>query len=501
MNISLDLLRKIQKITLFLLIITAPFKSIAYIYNFPVPRSDISNFFYVFAILLLVYEYFKFGLKVDAKAKFLLTFYTGWQLFCLIYGLLKYEFNHLLTVGQLPMVELLLNKMAAYGIYFDGLLAVKLWVLLKYSIVILFVNNTAFILCFYVYHLYGHDFSQAFQDIRKVLIYLLIIMGSYSFVELLWLKFNLTEARRFLEFVNPYLYEVERFHGWYPPLLWENQLRSILSEPSFLGTAAAFILPMLWSLLFEKFYEKIGAFIVFYFTLMLAATNARTAIVLTLGQILLLTIFVLYRRQNMFLKRFLVILGISLLAFYCNLIDFKSTDNSSASNYWESNVSSVVSTNARSNEGRFANLISNIITIKENPFTGVGAGLKEAYIDRNLPEFAYNNYEVRNWSRYIRSEGVLRIGYPAFNKYVDVTVQNGVLGLLLYLSVPLYLFYSLYKNWSLAKNDHRTILLIICSLGLFAAQLSNDSFLNYNGITWGLLFCKLAELKKAQEQA
>ena len=126
---------------------------------------------------------------------------------------------------------------------------------------------------------------------------------------------------------------------------------------------------------------------------------------------------------------------------------------------------------------------------------GIGTGLKDAYIDRNLPEFAYNNYEVRNWSRYMRNEGVLRMGYPPLNKYADVAVQNGLVGLLLYLSVPGYLVLQLIGRYKCVLTDYRAVMLVIAMSGLLAAQLSNSAFVICNGIIWGLLYCKLEEIK------
>ena len=127
---------------------------------------------------------------------------------------------------------------------------------------------------------------------------------------------------------------------------------------------------------------------------------------------------------------------------------------------------------------------------------GVGIGLKDAYIDRNLPEFAYNNYEVRNWSRYLRNEGVFKSGgYPALNKYADVAVQNGLIGLLLYLSVVGYIVGQLVKYHKFILSDCRAIMLVISMLGLLAAGISNAGFTVCNGIVWGLLYCKLEDIK------
>ena len=189
-------------------------------------------------------------------------------------------------------------------------------------------------------------------------------------------------------------------------------------------------------MVFDGKNKFVSGVLIFYFTLMIAATNARTAVVLVIAEILLLSIFAVI--QKSLLKKFLIILLVSSLAFTANLVDYRqllnygSIDGISAEKYLERNVGSITESNARSNSARLANLIANLETIKQYPVFGVGTGLKDAYIDRNLPEFSYTNYEVRNWSRYMHNEGVLKAGFPPLNKFADIAVQNGLIGLILY---------------------------------------------------------------------
>ena len=159
-----------------------------------------------------------------------------------------------------------MNKIADYGIVIQELTAIKCWLFLRFSKNILLLNNIVFLLCFYIWNLYKDDFTSAFNDVRRAVICLVILMGAYSFIELLWLKFNLPFARAFLETVNPFLYDVVTLNGWWPPLLWETQLRSISREPSFFGIISVMCLPFVWSYLFKKEIKKIVLFGVLYFT-------------------------------------------------------------------------------------------------------------------------------------------------------------------------------------------------------------------------------------------
>ena len=181
-------------------------------------------------------------------------------------------------------------------------------------------------------------------------------------------------------------------------------------------------------------------------------------------------------------------------------MDFKNfyknsnTVTTNATKYIENNVTSLTKTDVRSNNARLANLVANINVIKQYPVMGVGTGLKDAYIDANLPEFSYSNGEVRNWSRYMRNEGVLKSGYPALNMFAYVAVQNGLVGLFMYLLIPFYIIYYVLRNFGKCLNDYKTIMLLISMGGLLAVQLSNSVFLVSNGIIWGLLFTSVKRL-------
>ena len=412
-----------------------------------------------------------------------------------------YEYNELLTLNQIPRLEVILNKMASYGVVIPELTAIKCWLLLRFSKNILLLNNIVFLLCFYIWNLYKDDFTSAFNDVRKAVVCLVILMGAYSFVELLWLKLNLQDAKDVLVNINPYLYDPVSSHGWWPPLLWKNQLRSITHEPSFFGILSIMCLPILWSLLFEKKYKYFVVVAIFYFSLMICATNARTAIIVAIGELFLLLTFCVFARKYEWLKNVGIILFAFGVAFTFNLINFKGLVTSedvkvnSASNYVKSNIVSVVNTKSRSNNARFGNLVANLNVIAKHPIIGVGTGLKDMYIDRNLPEFAKNNAEIKLWSRCMREKGVLKSGYPALNKYADIAVQNGLVGLLLYLSVPGYLILQLIGRYKYVLTDYRVVMLVIAMSGLLAAQLSNSAFVICNGIIWGLLYCKLEEIK------
>ena len=502
---TIETLHKWQRIMLFGLIITLPLTTIPKVAQIPGLGSSLSDYFFVAGLVFIVYEFIKYKFVIDKKIKYFFVIYFLWQMICLIHGLYIYQFNELLTLNQIPTLKVILNKLNSLGIVIDELLAIKCWLFMRFTKNIILLNNEVFLLVFYIYHLYRNNFNKGFCDIRKVILCLILIMGLYSSVELLWLKLSLKSTAEMLIAINPLLYDPIQLNGWWPPLLWNNQLRSICQEPSFFGIISILSLPILWSYVFEAKKRKWIYFLIFYFSFMIFATNARTAIVVTGGEMFLLFISCFIVRKRLYVKKAISILLIAFLAFSANLIDYRSILNISNEDssylmniegYMESNVASLANKDARSNSARLANLVANLNTIVEYPIFGVGTGLKDAYLDKNLPDFAYDNNEVmNNWHRYMVEKGVLKSGYPTLNKYADVAVQNGIIGLLMYLSVVIYLLYNMFRYRKLLLQDYRIICLIISMIGLLMAQISNAALVNCSGIVWGLLYCVIENLE------
>lgn len=294
---SFELLKKLQKIMLFMIIICLPLNNLPKAFTLPGLGGTLSNYFVLAAILLLLYEYFKFKFDVNKKVIKFFAMFVIWQLLCLVIGLVTYDYNELLTLEQIPKLKTIVCFLDKFEIVVDELIAIKAWLFLRFSKDILFTNNIIFFVTFYIWHLYKANFNEAFKDVRKAIVCLVLIMGAYSFGELLWLKLGLKFAEDFLINFNSLLYEPKSSHGWWPPLLWNNQLRSICAEPSFFGIISVLCLPFLWSLLFDKKNKFLSGLLIFYFTLMIAGTNARTAVVLVIAEILLLGVFSIIRRN------------------------------------------------------------------------------------------------------------------------------------------------------------------------------------------------------------
>lgn len=502
---NINTVRKLEKIILYLMIISLPINCLPKEFSIPLIGQNLTHYMLLIGITLLVYEYRKYRFKIS---KYILVFFfafTGWRILCLLLGLLNYQYNYLLSLEQIPKLELILNCILKYNFAYSEIFAIKSWLFIGHSKWIVVFGNSIFVISYYVYHLYKDNFNECFNDFRSACTILVVIMGSYSFVELAWLKFSCENAKHFLEIVNPYLYDIGVTNTWWPPLLWNGQLRSIAREPSFFGIISVMVLPFLWSYIFEHKIKFRYVILLLYFVLMIAATNSRTAIVITIGQIALLILSCcIYFNRSYFIKIIYVCM-ITLTGFLLNFLNFNIINNychvnnphieNRIENYIDNNIESVTKSDSRSNNARLASLIANINVIKEYPVTGVGTGLKDAYIYNYMPEFGKYNSEVILWSNDMLDKGVLKSGFPALNNYAEIAVSNGLTGLIIFLIPVFYIIFNIVKNREHFFCYPYSIVSLISMFGLLVAQFSSAGFLECSGLIWGLLFCNIAYIK------
>ena len=493
---SIDLLLRLEKLALFFVILFLPITGLPKRFSISFLGNNLSMYFLFIGMLLVVYEYTK--QRTIVRKSFIKYFciYALWQLICLVIGLYSYEYNEYLTIEQSPKLLVILNFLSKHGLIINDLLALKIWLLIRSIRDILFLNNQVLALAFLVWHLYHGDWEKGFYDVRKAILSLVIVMGTYSFIELLWLKMQIPFTEELLKTINVFLYDPENSHGWWPPLLWRGQLRSLCPEPPFFSIISILCLPFVWSFFFSKRKNMFYYVLLVYYSMMIFATNARTATVVVTLEFLFLVAMVLIIKNKEWIKSVVSILICMSIGFLINLINFNDLHNGREINiaaelndYTKNNIVSAVKKDVRSNNARLANMIATFETIKDYPVFGVGYGLKDAYVDARLPEFSYSNDEVRNWSRYMHNEGVLKSGYPLLNQYLDVGVNNGVIGLILYLFPVFYFCKKLLVLYKINLLNYMHVVVFISFCGLLVAQLTNAYMLICNGVTWGLMLC------------
>lgn len=477
-------LQHIEKILLFLTIVLLPFVTLPKRMMINTIGSEATNYTVIALFIVFVIEVFKYRPTIKSIfVKFFLVF-TLLRIITLVIGLINYPYYDLITLEQIDKLQVIVSKVPALG---DGKSILPYWLFIRETKNIIMDNFTLFGLPIIIWHLFHTDWQAGFKYMRKAVLILVVIFGTYSFIEILWLKLHLGVAKDILCFINPLLYDPKSSHGWWPPLLWSGQqLRSICPEPSYFGINACFCIPFLWSYILEEGKAK---YIVLYtyFMLMLFLTKARTALGVFIGEYTLLALSTLLRRSK---KAVLLLTTVSItatIAFSLTLVDWKSgSEVVTAEKYISENVVSVAKTGERSNSARFGNVKATFEIGKAHILTGVGKGMKNAYMPDYMDSISARNGEIKLWTRYMREQGVLKSGFPNLNHYVAVFAESGILGLVLFLLPIVYVVYKFIK-----LKLYRNMLSCICLIafaGQLAAMCSNKYYITYP-LALGLCLC------------
>lgn len=540
-----DKLLNLQKLCLAMAILTLPFDSIPKEYMISLIGGRLSVYFIIFGLLSCIFEYFKFKFDFLNYKKFILYIivFMLWQSFSLVYGIINYPFEEFLQSFDGGKFDVLVDKFPNIDVLIDKITLVKIYLFLRLLINLVIIPTiTYWGFAFLIYHIYQKEPQNIFYLVRKYVRYLVIICGLYSLLEIAYLKFNSEIAVQILKFINPYFYDIAFGHGWWPPLIWKNQLRSLCTEPSFFGIVAAFCIPYLWSYIYGKTGIK-NFLLVCYFTFLIFLTRARTATLLYFGEVFLLYSIVIFDNVKKMYKSIAIITISVLLGFSLNVIEYNTiisffktsvifseqaevyksidlrkadikiyqeenvvknnTDNQNKTEntkeYLKNNVFSILDKNARSNEARFINLSANLRVEADNPIFGVGNGLKNAYIAEALTEDDLKNAEVANWHTTTYEVGPFKSEFPVVNNFANFLVNNGIIGLILWLLPIGYIMLLISKNYKILVSEYTFTFSAISFCGCIAAMFSNAVWPTYY-IALGVLLSVIEFLIKSKSE-
>ena len=421
-------LYKLQKIFLFLIVISLPFVKLPKGVTFSFIGTNLVFYILLISLIFFIYEYYKYGFKINKIIFYFFIIYVVSQIISLLQGLIIYPYYNLVKTEQLTKLQYLSDK---FNMSFDNSLIVAIWLFLRETKNIILSSVYLCFLPLLFIHLFSYDYKKAISFMEKAVLALVCLFCIYSVPEILYLKFNSQFAKNILETINPFLYDVASSHGWWPPLLWNyygGQLRSLCPEPSFFCIISAFCIPFLFNILYKKFYFKyIFLFILFVF--MVFMSKSRTGMVLFLIEIFILISFLIYNfsKKNLFFIIFLLFSISFSMILNLSIPNKLKQENKKETlvSYIDDNLVSTVKTDVRTNNTRFANIVSMTKVGLSKPILGVGTHLKDAYMIENIPEFAKDDSETRRWKRDFRKKG-FKSTMPALNQYVYVFAENGI---------------------------------------------------------------------------
>lgn len=446
-----------------------------------------------------VYCQYKYkNVFADAKAflKYVGTFIAIMLLSTLI-GLVNYPYYDLVLSGPVDQIEKLPKVLAfchAHGINVDSKLLMQAWIIARQLKSVLMEAFWCFGGAYVIYLITKRDKKQALSILGKAILCSAGIIIAYSIIELGWLAHS-DAAGKFLSALNPYIHEIKNDGKWWPPLLWNGQLRSIFAEPSYYGIYMAFAMPWFWYEIYDK-KSKLSIAVTFILTFFLFLTKARTAFMLHLGELVIFTacIILFYRRKEM-LKHWGKIVAISCIAFICSNVFIsqcmeRKTEEvvsleTSMTNYVESNAASLANPDKRSNRARYSVMEADFKIGLDHPLLGVGKGLRSSYIPDYFSEKALQNGEVKMWLRFREKLGIMRSGFPPLGEYTGRFAESGILGLGIFLLPIFVLLRKLYQKLKSSTDKMSYIAFTVSFCGILAAGIGDTLNITYG--YWFLL--------------
>ena len=437
------------------------------------------------------------------KFKKYIFLFLGINLVSTICGLYMYPYYDLILYGPVDQIEKLPKVLAmlnSWGIDIQAQTLAMVWIVARVIKTVCLETLYTFGGAYMIYCWYYNRAKDGINILLKAILVSIIIVIVYGIVDVYYLLGS-EIATNILIIINPFIHEIVTSQGWWPPLLWKGQLRSIFAEPSFLGIYASFAMPFLWYIFIKvksiKFKISIGM-LMFGFIFCLFLTKARTAVALFGGECVLLILCTLYLRKKVFLQQVVCILLCSGIAFWsANLVianmqindEVESPNKVNVEAYLEDNLGSLASTDKRSNTARYSMILANFKIGVDYPILGVGNGLNSAYIKKYLPEFSKNNAEVKLWIYNQEKLGILKSTFPNLCEYTARFSQNGILGLIVFFAPVIILLRKLLQKISREKDQYESVLLciffIISIIGILVAGLSNT--INVTYCYWVLL--------------
>lgn len=489
---------------LLLLIVTLCFDNIPLKFQVNFFSGGFSNklSWYIFIVLCIYFYKYKIyqsvflreDNKIFLKYVSVLVVFT---FFSTILGIIKFPYFEELVATQNGLEGQKFNAVKSFLLYINLQLndqeILSWWIVLRSIKGIILDCLYTYGFSYILYSCIKDRWQEYIPIVEKGVKISLYIMIAYSIIEILYLAGNET-AKELLVIINPYLHTIGVEHNWWPPLLWEGQLRSILSEPSRVGNFSAFVIPILWS---SYIYKKNSRFevtiLIILFSFMIFLTQARTAVAMLIGMLFLLGVLLVWSRSYSNLKQYVIIIFITLLSFCASILfigystgayrdnielgsqtysnsEYKETTQAVA-DYVDNNVTSLAGDNKRSNRARYALIKTHLKLWSENPILGVGDILNSAYVVKLFDEDDLRSDEVKMWITNYNEEGILKYSFNAMNEYVTRLATQGLVGLFIYIFPFIYAINKLLKMLR-NRNIKDEVMLIGATLAFISTWIS-----------------------------
>ena len=261
-------------------------------------------------------------LKYNKCFNIFICSYIGIIFLSLFLGLLSYPFYNEILNCSTPQIEKLpklVSFLTSLGISVNKQILLSFWIFIRYFKAVFFEILYTVLFSYMIYCWYYDEWKRAYKVLMWGILSAIVVIFCYSFIlEIPYLAGNKV-CKELLVIINPYLHNIMIDGKWWPPLLWDGQLRSIFPEPSHFGIYSAFIMPFIWVGYFKS-NNKIYLISSAAMSFLIFLTGARTAVCINIGQIILLCfIGIFFYKNKEYFYKFTALLVCTFIGFiFCN---------------------------------------------------------------------------------------------------------------------------------------------------------------------------------------
>lgn len=424
---------KIERWLLYAMVVTIPVNGLPKAYPIPDFMKNVPCFFLILWFLLAVVHYVHRREEFSTwsrRMKWYLALCVLWPFLCTIIGAVQFPYwdekaNEFLR--DTTMVR-------AIAHVYPAIMTNETLLHLKYDASMLIYTARDLLLpllgipfaLYVMFH--GKTKEYILDTMSRAAVLAASALCLYSLVEIPWLLTGNEFCKGGLKWINVHLYDIKIAHEWWPPILWNGQLRSFTKEPSFFAIISVFIAPFLWYRAFGLREKKI-ILLLLMFTYMIFLTKARTAQATYFGELILLAVFSAWGRYQDWIGSLLKIFAVTAITLGVYLsaplaISYMGRDDTADMSmeaefkkYVSEDVLSVASVSKRSNLARIGNTVAVFHIGMEHPVFGIGTGFGSPYIADHIPVFAQDDQEICHWLAMLRDEGFLDSSIPTFNMF------------------------------------------------------------------------------------
>lgn len=226
-----------------------------------------------------------------------------WQLISLVHGLYIFPAWPEVSADKFNKLNYLLSHLSDKGIVINMLTIGHVWWSIKLIVRQILIYCITYGAVIWIIALFYQNREKPFKAFRYGVLVSAIICSLYSIVEFMYL-FGSYDAMAILAHINPIIYDVGTGHGWWPPLLGGNRVRSMFAEPAFMAlyltVAIPFVFAQIYTVKTKKWFWKL-LFIMLLF--MMWGTNSKTAMGILLAEGLATVVFLYLRRKHLSFKQ------------------------------------------------------------------------------------------------------------------------------------------------------------------------------------------------------